>query len=294
MKICPFRRAVACAVISVAAALAAPANAARVGVLSNQYFAETAAGFNAAVAGHAFTAIDVGATTPSLAVLTASYDVLLLFEDGTFPNAANVGDVVAAFANSGRPVVLGAFYDQDRTDSPPEVIPHGWGALETIDPNTTDGMATPYAARSLNTGTLVPHDLTAGLTALSSAKFAGGNDAKPGTIVVAAWTQLNARGKVDPAIAYRVTGGACVIHVAIAPQYPAIGVAGVDYDGDFHRAWKNAFDFAANGCAAAGGSADAATAIPALSDSRLALTALLVAAIGFAQRRRLARRAGRR
>ena len=74
MKICPIRRAVACAVFSVTAALAAPAHAARVGVLSNQYFAETAAGFNANVAGHTFTAIDVGATTPSLAALTASYD----------------------------------------------------------------------------------------------------------------------------------------------------------------------------------------------------------------------------
>jgi hypothetical protein len=292
MKICLFRWAVAWAVLS-ATALAVPAHAARVGVLSNQYFAETAAGFNANVTGHTFTAVDVSATTPSLAALTASYDVLLLFEDGTFLNSGNVGNVVAAFANSGRPVVLGAFYDQDRTDSPPETVPHGWGALETMDPNTTDGVATPYVARSLNTETLVSHDLTAGLTALSSAKFAGGNDAKPGTIVVAAWTQPNARGKVDPAIAYRVTGDACVIHVAIAPQYPALGAAGIDYGGDFYRAWKNAFDFAANGCAAAGVGA-AAAAIPAVSDWSLALTALLVAAIGFAQRRRLAQRSGPR
>ena len=126
-------------------------DAARVGVLSNKYFAETAADFNSNIAGHTFTAVDVSAATPTLAALTANYDVLLLFEDGTFANAPTVGNVVAAFATTGRPVVLGTFYDQDRSDSPPTTIPHGWGALETIDPNTTDGTGTPYASRTLNT-----------------------------------------------------------------------------------------------------------------------------------------------
>jgi hypothetical protein len=301
-----FHRAIACAVLSVAAALAAPAYAARVGVLSNRFFAETAADFNAGIPGHTFTGVDVSVSAPALASLTASYDVLLLFEDRTFANAPAVGDVVAAFAGTGRAVVLGTFYNQDRSDnanpflSPP---PHGWGnALEAIDPNATDGtgVATdssgfPNVAHTVNSASLTAHPLTAGVTTLfATTGYAGGDQAKSGTIVLATWTQPNANKQPDPAIAYRVTGAACVIGIGIAPQYPAIGVAGVDYGGDFHRAWKNAFDFAANGCAAAPGNAAAATAIPALSDSSLALTALLVAVIGFAQRRRLARRAGRR
>jgi hypothetical protein len=285
-----FRRVVAWAVFAFAAALAADAGAARVGVLSNRYFAETAADFNTNVGGHTFTGIDVSATVPSVATLTASYDVLLLFEDGTFANAPNVGNVVASFAATGRAVVLGAFYDQDRSDAPPTLVPppHGWGALETVDPNTTDGNATPGAPRSLNPASIAPSPLTAGVTSLTSAKYAGGNDAKPGTIVVAAWTQANARGKTDPAIAYRVSGLSCVIHVAIAPQYPTIGTPGVDFGGDFYKAWRDAFDFATNSCILA--PAAAAFVIPTLSEWALALTALLVAAVALLARRRAAPR----
>ena len=63
-----------------------------------------------------------------------------------------------------------------------------------IDPNTTDGTGTPYAPRTLDTATMVRHPLTRGLTSLTSGKFAGGNQAKPGTTVVAWWKQPNARG----------------------------------------------------------------------------------------------------
>jgi hypothetical protein len=289
-----FRQALVCAAFTFVAAQAADADAARVGVLSNKFFAETAADFNANVGGHTFTGIDVSGAAPLLATLTANYDVLLLFEDGTFANSPNVGNVVAAFAATGRPVVLGAFYDQDRSDAPPATItppPHGWGALEAIDPNTTDGNATPYALRTLNASTLVASPLTAGVTSLTSAKYAGGNDAKPGTVVVAAWTQPNARGKIDPAIDYRVSGLSCVIHVAIAPQYPTIGTAGVDFGGDFYRAWRNSFDLAANSCIVA---TAGAPGIPTLSSAGLALTALLVAAIGFIARRRPAQLPRRR
>jgi hypothetical protein len=276
----PFiRRAIACAALALAATLAADADAARVGVLSNRYFAETAADFNANVGGHTFTGIDVGGSAPSLASLTASYDVLLLFEDGTFANAPNVGNVVAAFAATGRPVVLGTFYDQDRSDSPATTVPHGWGALETIDPNTTDGGATPGVPRSLNPASLVSNPLTTGVKTLTSAKYAGGNEAKPGTIIVAAWNQPNAHGKTDPAIAYRVSGLSCVIHVAIAPQYPSIGTPGVDFGGDFHKAWRDAFDFAANSCIVVPDAA--AFVIPTLSGWALVLTALLVAAVAL-------------
>jgi hypothetical protein len=272
--------------------VAAHADAARVAVMSNRYSAQTAADFNARIAGHTFTAIDTSTTVPPLASLLDSFDVILLFEDQTFANAPAAGNVVAAFANTGRAVVIGAFYDQDRSDASPDNSPHSWGALEGIDPNTTDGVGTPGAARTLNVGAMQRHALTRGITSLVSARFAGGNQAKPGTTVLAYWTEPNARGKPDPAIAYRITGAACVIHIAIAPNYPSIGVAGTDYSGDFHRAWKNGFDFAAAGCV--GSSIDAigpeATAIPTLSAWGLALTILLIGAAAVTTSRSPSRR----
>jgi len=271
-----------------AAAVAAPAHAARVGILSNKYATETAADFNNRIPGHKFTAVETGTVAPTLQSLQGNFDVLLVFEDSTYANATSVGNVAAAFASSGHAVVLGAFYDQDRSDAPASIPPHGWGALEALDPNTTDGTGTPYAARALDVATMQKHPLTAGITSLTSAKFAGGNAAKPGTTVVATWTQANARGGADPAIAYRVTGNACVIQVAIAPNYAVLGVAGTDYGGDFHRAWQNAFDFAAAQCViplATSPGGDPAK-VPTLSQWGLGLTILLVGAVGLVTQRR--------
>ena len=284
--------AFAALLLGLASVLAAdPAQAARIGVLTNKYAAETAADFNARIPGHTFTGVDLTLGVPTLASLTSAYDSILLFEDATFANAPLVGAVVASYAQSGRAVVLGTFYEQDRSDGALVNTPHGWGPLEDLDPNTTDGVGTPYVPRSLDVATLAPHPLTAGLTALTSARFAGGNQAKAGSVVVARWTQANARGLVDPAIAYRVTAGACVIHVAIAPHYLVIpGVAG-EVGGDFYLAWNNAFGFAARGCIVDGGSVPPdPSIIPTLSGNLLALTALLLAGIAFASRRRLARR----
>jgi hypothetical protein len=274
----------ATALIAAVCSFSPPAEAARIGVLSNKYFAETAALFNANIPGHTFTGVDVSTAAPTLASLQV-YDIVLLFEDGRFANAPNVGNVVAAYANSGRAVVLGTFYDQDRSDSGPAAS--GWGLLETIDPNTTDGTGTPYASRTLNGSSIVPHPLTLGVTSLTSQQFAGGNRAKPGTVVVALWTQPNASGQPDPAISVRVTGAACVMQVGIAPDYPVPGVGGPSqFSGDFYRVWKNAFDFGAQRCQAAPASP---FPIPALSDIALALTALLVGIAAFASRRRTER-----
>ena len=273
------------AAVAVAALLASAfCHAARVGVLSNNHANETASDFGTKVPGHTFTAVNVGVNVPSLDMLTSNFDVLLLFEDSTFANATPVGNVVAAFANTGRAVVLGTFYDQDRSDGPPALTPHGWGALENVDPNTTDGVGTSYAPRTLDASLIVAHPLTAGVTALFSEQWAGGNQAKAGTIVVANWLQKNARGASDPAVAYRITGSACVMHVAIAPDYPTIGVAGSDFGGDFYRVWRNAFDFGAVACSTAP-PADP-RAIPALSTASLALTALLAFVVARFLRRR--------
>ena len=287
MKNCPFGFAAVCALFALAL-LAADARAARVGILSNMHASETATDFSAQIPGHTFTAVDTLAGIPSLASLLSSFDILLIFEDGTYAGAPAVGNVVAGFANTGRAVVLGTFYEQERSDGPPINSPHGWGLLETIDPNTSDGEGTPYVPRTLNIASLAVHPLTAGVTSLFSTRFAGGNEAKAGTIVVGTWTQTNARGLPDPAIAYRVTGSACVIHLAIAPSYPAIGVAGTDFGGEFYRVWRNAFEFGAGGCIVAAGSAGVAgtpNAVPTLNAWGLALTILLIAGAAVVRRR---------
>src|SRR6185437_2061624 len=205
----------ALAALVVACALSTTAHAARVAIFSNAWSAETAADYNAKIGGHVFTGIDVSTTVPPLDVLLANYDVILLFEDRVFVNAPAVGDRVAEFANAGHAVVLGTFYDQDRSDAVGgSTLPHGWGGLEAIDPNTTDGVGTAYAVRTLAPASIVAHPLTRGVATLSALRgnpgpYAGGNQAKPGTQVVAAWLQPNVRGGVDPAIAYRKTGPAC-------------------------------------------------------------------------------------
>ena len=276
---------------AIAAVVALPASAARIAVLSNKYYAETAADFNAKIPGHTFVAINVTGGPPALSTLTAQFDALLLFEDTTFDQSPAVGNTVAAFAKSGRPVVLGTFYDQDRSDGPAEFMPHGWGDLETIDPNVTDGVGTSYSPRTL--GSTVAHPLTTGLSVLSANKLAGGNQAKPSTIVVATWAQKNAKGNVDPAVAYRISGAACVIHIAIAPDYPTVGVLNTDFGGDYYRLWRNAFDFAGNHCIT--GTTNVpfsdAFAIPATSDAALIAAAALLAALGALRlRRRTVRR----
>ena len=141
----------------------------------------------------------------------------------------------------------------------------------------------PNLPRVMNAAGIVLHPLTQGVTSLAATTgFAGGNQAKAGTIVVANWTELNARGLPDPLIAYRLTGRSCTIQIGIAPDY-AVG-AGTGYGGftgDFYVVWKNAFDYAGSACGTA-------NRIPALSDGGLALTVLLVLAVAFSQRRRLA------
>jgi hypothetical protein len=282
-----FRRSVIVALAFIIALAAPAAEAARVAVLSNKFSSETAADFGTKMPAHSFTAIDTSIAVPQLSTLKANFDILLVFEDGTFANSTGVGDVSAQFAAAGHAVVLGTFYEQDRSDGNPNNSPHGWGALENIDPNTTDGVGTPYLPRTLNAASIVQHPLTTGVTSLTSAKFAGGNSAKIGTTIVATWTQKNARGEVDPAIDYLKTGSACVIHVAIAPHYPSIGTPGVDFSGDFYRAWSNAFDFGASQCVVP--SASGIAAIPTLQPFALALSALLVAALAAVRLRRARR-----
>jgi hypothetical protein len=279
-------------------AVAMHAEAARIGVLSNQNAAATAADFAGRLTGHTFTAVETGTVTPALASLVSNFDAVLLFEDGLFTNAPNIGNVVAQFAQTGRPVVLGSFYEQDRTTTT-SVAASGWGALESLDPNISDGFGTAYSARSLNPTSLVLHPLTYGVHTLTAHQYAGGNQAKPGTIVLARWAQPNAHGEPDPAIALRFTGNACIMHIAIAADYSSYGAYGSVYGGDFYRLWQNAFDFAAAKCVVGADQIVDAGAlpaplrngtnpvvVPALANSTLLLLSLLLAAAAVGALRR--------
>ena len=192
-----------------------------------------------------------------------------------------VGNAVYQFALAGHTVVLGTFYDQDRSDrtktppnfpNPPLAPANGWGALETIDPNTTDGYGTAYAQRLMNGATIVHHPLTLGVTSLfadATHGYAGGNQAKPGTHVLATWIEPNQNGNPDPAIALRVHGQVCTIHIGIAPDYSVYGAYGSAYGGNFYQVWQNAFDFGANDCQG--------PPVPALSAATPAVLALMLA-----------------
>lgn len=255
--------------------LANSAFAANIAVLSNNGESAVAADFNANITQHTFTGINVSAGPPDLATLQG-YDAVLLFENGCFSESMSVGNRVAEYANAGSPVVLGTFYNQDRTGS---LCGGNWGDLETIDPNTDDGIGTSYDGDTLDAASIVPHDLTAGVTSLWSDSYSGGNEAKSGTVVLALWENLNARGTDDPAIAYRVTGNACVIHIGIFPDYPSYGSYGVDFGGDFHQAWSNAFDYGVAGCEIQQPAPP--TPIPTLSEYMLIFLSGLLAIAGI-------------
>lgn len=260
--------------------------AARIGVLSNSHADFVASDFASHVPGHTFTAVDVSGGPPPLATLINSFDVILLFEDGLFTAAPAVGNAVYDYALAGHPVVLATFYDQDRSDRAGLVLPtpHGWGLLETIDPNTTDTLGAASTARTLDPASIVASPLTAGVHTLFGNKgYAAGNQSKPGTIVVARWLQPNANGQPDPAISYRLANPECVMQVAIAPDYALYGTLGTDFGGDFYQVWKNAFDFGAGNCGRG-------FVVPALGAGGLAalgaLIVLVASATAYARRRR--------
>ncbi len=200
--------------------------------------------FSVRTANLTFDTLTVSGQTPSVAFLN-QYDVVLLFEDGLFANAINVGDSVGAYVSGGGNVVLGTFYWQDRSDNP-NFTPPGWGALEALDPFTAP-YGSEYRADSLDVASIVAHPMTAGVTALRVHSYHGGVAAKPGTTVLARWSdacQTCTGGVNDPLLGYRVGSmGQRIVGVSVAPQYPVYG----NYSGDFYRLWGNVLRWAAAG-----------------------------------------------
>jgi hypothetical protein len=172
--------------------------------------------------------------TPTLSYL-ATFDVVLIYENGIYSNALNVGNALAQYVALGGNVVFGTFYWQDRTDG--GYGSAGWGALESIDPFIAAG-GNEYAAGAMNPASIVAHPLTSGITSITVNPYGGGGIAKPGTTVVASYNS----GK--PLIGFRKEGlGQRLVGVSAFPANEYYGSVA----GDFYKMWDNALRWAAAG-----------------------------------------------
>jgi len=181
----------------------------------------------------AFERFNGSASTPSLSYL-ATFNVVLLYENGVYANAVNVGNAVAQYVTLGGNVVFGTFYWQNRSDGG-----HGysWGTLETIDPFIAAG-GYEYAAGAMNPASIVAHPLTQGITSMMVSPYGGGGIAKPGTTIVASY----ASGK--PLIGFRKESlGQRLVGVSAFPANEYYGTVA----GDFYKMWDNALRWAAGG-----------------------------------------------
>jgi hypothetical protein len=189
-----------------------------------------------------FAWMDVSSETPTYSKLKA-YDVVLLFEDELFSNAPNVGSAVYDYVMSGGNLIIGTFYEQDRSDCP-TYGPYGWGPLETIDPFTSDGYGCAYSADELNVSSIVSHPITSGVQSLWCDAYQGGVHAKADTVVVANWTGLNALGETCPLAGYRIVeDNQRVVQISIYPNY-AYYNSSDNVEGDFYPLWANAIKWA--------------------------------------------------
>jgi hypothetical protein len=124
-------------------------------------------------------------------------------------------------------VVFASFYWQGRSDS--GLRAPGWGALEGVDPFTASAGGASYSPSTL--GTTTPHALTEGVATLASSGYRGGVAAKPGTTVVALWSDG------VPLAGYREgTAGQRLVGVSLYPAHHTVG----SVSGDYARLWQNA------------------------------------------------------
>jgi hypothetical protein len=192
--------------------------------------------------GLTFDSMNVSVQTPTVAFLS-QFPVVLLFEDGLFANAPNVGDSVAAYVQAGGNLVVGTFVWQDRSDNPRFPNAYGWGALEEIDPFTAP-YGSEYRYDSLDASSIVAHPLTQGVNSLWVNSYHGGVDAKPGTTVLARWSDACIgcdSTTTTPLIGYRIeANGQRIVGVTVYPGYPTYS----GFGGDFFRLWENALGWA--------------------------------------------------
>ena len=245
-RVSPFT--ISAAVLLSLSTWAAPARAAKVVVLSNSGEQAVATDFTAKTMGHTYTGLNVANQTPTLQTLN-QYDAVLLFENGLFNNAKNVGDAVAAYYNQGgKCVVIGTFYWQERSDNTNYNQP-GWGALENLDVFLAKAGGSEYAPDSMDPASIVAHPVMQGVAALSAGSYRGGVEAKPNTTVLAKWLGKNKLGTDDPVVGVRADpNGGKFVGISIFPDYESYGNFGVDFTGDFYKLWENAFTWCASTC----------------------------------------------
>ncbi len=191
--------------------------------------------FSVRMSGFEFDTLFANLQTPTLDFLKG-FQVVLLYEDGLFSNATNVGNALFDYIQAGGNLVIGTFYWQDRSDNT-IFAPPGWGTLETIDP-FLGPQGSEYNADVLDANSLVAHPLTTDVDSLYVGSFHGGVAAKTGTSVVASWSDG------VPLIGYRIeSGGQRIVAVSTYPAYEFYG----GFSGDFYQIWENALQWAAGG-----------------------------------------------
>jgi hypothetical protein len=152
--------------------------------------------------------------------------------------------------------VYGIFYWQDRSDG--GYSTEGWGDLEAIDPFTANG--SEYNSSDLDPARTVAHPLTDGITAYHQNTYRGGVTAKPGTTVVAWWTDG------APLIGYTVGPlGQRQAAISAFPGYSDFYTVG----DEFWKLWENAVRWAAAGSTPAAPAPSGQMAIPTPAFNRV-------------------------
>ncbi|MFO0634567.1 MAG: DUF4215 domain-containing protein [Nannocystaceae bacterium] len=217
---------------------ASPASvlAADVLVVSNSYADVVVNDFGVNTS-HTLTAWDAD-MTPTLDQLQ-QYDVVLLFEDGVFANAVNVGNVLAQYYEAGGPIVTATFYLQDRSDGG---YGGSWGNLEQYDPFDGQGGGCEYGPDDLDPLSIVDHPITQGVLSLHGNSYRGGANAKMDTTVLALWSTPNPIGNPDPVVGFRQDGNNCIVGISIVPH--AANFMG-EVSGDYYVLFDNALAWAA-------------------------------------------------
>ncbi|MGA1843787.1 MAG: choice-of-anchor D domain-containing protein, partial [bacterium] len=196
-------------------------------VLSTCDYDWVAANFGANMTDMAFETMDINLDIPDLEYLRL-FDVVLLFQCWTSDVSPQVGDALYDYVTSGGNLVLGLEYWATSE------IGLGWGALATIDP--LYGGMSDYTYEELDTESIVPHPLTAGLTELGCIARGGPETVREDATTVAWWTDG------DPLITFNEPGGRITAVTALPsePQYNPVM-------GDFYLLWENALKWTAEG-----------------------------------------------